>query len=76
MGVGWPRWAGWLACNGARDIWGWLWFPCEMAHSEGCLISVFRGKSFLLVLIKVSFWRGRWTLGYYSMELIQFPDIS
>ena len=31
-------------------------------------------KSFLLVLTKLSFWRGEWTLGYHSMEFKHFPE--
>ena len=37
-------------------------------------VSIF--KNFLLVLTKLSFWRGGWALGYYSMGFRQFPDIS
>ena len=33
-------------------------------------------NSSLLVLMKLSFWRGGWALGYHSMEFRQFPDIS
>ena len=33
-------------------------------------------KSFLLVLTKLSFLRGDWTLSYHSMKFRQFPDIS
>ena len=33
-------------------------------------------KRFLLVLTKFSFWKKDWTLGYYSLKLKHFPDIS
>ena len=33
-------------------------------------------KIFLLVLTKLSFWEGDWALGYHSLKLRQFPDIS
>ena len=54
-----------LAYNGSLGIWGWLWFSCGVAHSRRGLISVCQG--FLLVLAKLSFWRGNWALGYHSM---------
>ena len=33
-------------------------------------------SSFLIVLTKFSFWEEDWALGYNSMELCDFPDIS
>ena len=31
---------------------------------------------FLLVLTKFSFWQEDWALGYHSMKIKRFPDIS
>ena len=33
-------------------------------------------KSFLLALTKLSFWQGDWGLGYHSMGIRHFPDVS
>ena len=57
-----------VSCNGSRG------FSCGVAHSGGCLISVFRG--FSVSVGKFSFSQGEWALGYHSMEFRQFPDIS
>ena len=46
------------------------------AMVRGCSWGGGRRNSSLLVLMKLSFWRGDWALGYHSMEFRQLPDIS
>ena len=68
----------WLlgGCNGSRDICDWLEFSCgwRTAGAGGGGNSAFQG--FSASIGKVSFWRGDWALGYRSVELRHFPDIS
>ena len=53
-------------CNGSRDIWGWLWFSCGVAHSGGGLVSasIGGGGAFILAggLGTVLPFYGVWTL--------------
>ena len=48
---------------------------CEIAHYRNSWISFFQ-EFFLLLLTKLLFWQGSWTLGYHSIEFRHFPDIS
>ena len=50
--------ADWVAYSGSRNIWGWRWFSCGVAHGGERLVSV--------VLAELSLWRGDWALGYHS----------
>ena len=45
-----------------------------MGHCGKDLIAIF--GTFLLVLIKFSFWQGGWALGYHFMEFRHFPSVS
>ena len=51
-----------------------LVFVLGSARREGFNICFFR--MFLVLLPKLSFWRGDWALGYHSMGFGHFPDIS
>ena len=67
-------WGGWGSWGGVAGVPcpfpSVLWFVGVRGGGGG------RRNSSLLVLMKLSFWRGDWALGYHSMEFRQFPDIS
>ena len=48
-------------------------------HVKKCTtgkVSFFFPKSFLLVLLKFSYWEEDWALGHHSVKFREFPNIS
>ena len=51
-----------------------LMFSCKIVHYEESLISAF--QEFFASIKKTLILAGGWALGYHSLGIIHFPDIS
>ena len=67
-------WAFGPAYSGGGDIWGKLWFLCEMAPCGGALVSTFR--HFSASVGEFWLWAGHWVIIPWGLEIfLIFPNL-